>query len=493
MLRFCVRKIDLRSRILVIGSGPVAWAACQELADKKREYTIIDTDLELNQGLTINLEKYPVNRKLLFGFDFMYDNFPQGKKLVIGNSNACSSFARGGFSNVWGATMLPYTKREHPIFNYDADELRIYIQKVIDQVGVSGESDSLDSIYGEYRYTFPSLLASERFEKLSSGVDYINKSTYYFGKGKLAVKNDRSTNYHCRLCGECLRGCRYSLIWNSATSMTQVSRLNLLKGFRVQKLEPIDNHYRVLAINKDGEVIEISGVSDIILCAGPIESWEILRNSGLVEDSRIQVRDSQIFFFPILFRKRKKEKLAFHALSEAFLRVESSDTKPLNFQLYEYTPDVVKRLKGMKIPGINLVPNRILEYFMSFFGFALGYLHSDESAEIFLESDSEHLRITTRKSVSNKSIKKAIRKFDAWAKKRGIKSFPLLKKIGLPMEGVHFGGTLPRSKYCDKLGGLRNSPRIFPLGSSILEEVPAGPITLTIMADAIRTIEKNFE
>jgi choline dehydrogenase-like flavoprotein len=122
------------SRVLVVGSGPAGVACATALLDQGAQVTMLDAGLELEpsrrsqladlqtvaftswdepslrflrEGVQVSGGGIPL--KLAYGSDFPYRD-PIDQPITATGVHAKSSFARGGLSNVWGASMLPYRK-----------------------------------------------------------------------------------------------------------------------------------------------------------------------------------------------------------------------------------------------------------------------------------------------------------------------------------------------------------------------------------------------
>ena len=94
-------------KLAVIGSGPSGWAVTKTLTDLGHQVTIIDSSLiesDVTDNDTNNIDA-TLNKKLYFGSDLPYRSFPFGPSLNSQEVNPIFSFARGGLSLVWGATM----------------------------------------------------------------------------------------------------------------------------------------------------------------------------------------------------------------------------------------------------------------------------------------------------------------------------------------------------------------------------------------------------
>jgi glycine/D-amino acid oxidase-like deaminating enzyme len=85
-------------RIAVIGSGPSGWTTARTLISLGHDVTVIDASLIESDKNTNDAKSLTstLNRKLYFGSDLPYRNFPFGPDLASNDVSPIFSFARGG-------------------------------------------------------------------------------------------------------------------------------------------------------------------------------------------------------------------------------------------------------------------------------------------------------------------------------------------------------------------------------------------------------------
>ena len=112
-------------RFAIIGSGPSALACVWELMDSNIEISIFDTHITDS-----NLESHTPRDssqkfKLVGGSDYPYRHFRSGPEYETNGLAIPYSFAEGGLSSVWGATMLPFSfmdTKHWPIYMQTLDK-----------------------------------------------------------------------------------------------------------------------------------------------------------------------------------------------------------------------------------------------------------------------------------------------------------------------------------------------------------------------------------
>jgi choline dehydrogenase-like flavoprotein len=90
-------------------------------------------------------------------------------------------------------------------------------------------------------------------------------------------------------------------------------------------------------------------------------------------------------------------------------------------------------------------------------------------------------------------IKETIKQLAKFTSKKGLVPLKFLTQIALPGEGVHSGAWLPMGQKSDLLGRPFSSKNIHVVDSSILPSIAPGPITFTVMANAMRIARESVQ
>ena len=130
---------------------------------------------------------------------------------------------------------------------------------------------------------------------------------------------------------------------------------------------------------------------------------------------------------------------------------------------------------------------------------AIGYIDGDDSPSIkmnLLEDGSLFSDLNlTGKSYKERDqvIKRSIKRLSVNIRKHGLIPLPFLAQIAVPGEGVHFGSSIPMGNNSDLLGRPVGSKNIHVVDSSVLPSIAPGPITFTVMANAMRIAEESVK
>src|SRR5262249_42921181 len=134
------------------------------------------------------------------------------------------SFARGGFSTVWGAAVLPFRAEEIADWPIRLSDLEPHYRKVLEFTPLAGTPDALETLFPLYSEKPQRLPASRQAAGLlrhwESRRERLNASGILFGQARLAVRNEDDSR-RCRACGLCLYGCPYGCIYSSDQTLME--------------------------------------------------------------------------------------------------------------------------------------------------------------------------------------------------------------------------------------------------------------------------------
>jgi hypothetical protein len=478
-------------KIAVIGSGPSGWAACKKLVQLGYEPTIIDSSLQENDTYINNdkIKKQKLDRKLFFGSDLPYRMFPVGPKLLIEDVKVTPSFAEGGFSLVWGSTMLPYSKIDMKDWPIDISRLNDKYQEIATWIPITGHSDRLSTVYGDY-FSRKNVIPSQRVLRI---LELINQSDndFILGASRLAVETGKVDSDGCFYCGSCLNGCPGSFIWSTLDEKLNVTRLKL----RVVSLREAQNKVWIDGLTIDGHLINNLNFDKVFLASGPVESFRILATSKIVSKDAV-LQDSSMFYTPIYMPKKLGNiKENSFALSQIFIRLKFN--KSLNqsmYQLYDYSEGLVERTHNLNY-FTRIIPKLVYRIVLRRMMISIGYLNSKDSPSIEMKlNDDGTVKIALSKTSRSLNFRNNLidkSNLELTKKLSQIRMLPIkfLSKKALPGEGFHYGAWLPMGEKSDLLGRPNNCVNIHLVDSSILPSIPPGPITYTLMANAVRIVE----
>ena len=100
--------------------------------------------------------------------------------------------------------------------------------------------------------------------------------------------------------------------------------------------------------------------------------------------------------------------------------------------------------------------------------------------------------LSTRRLIK-KNLRRKVSHSNEAFRKLGLITFSRFLVLGLPGDGVHTGGWLVSSEKCDDLGSPIAQKGVHVIDSSVLPSIPDGPITFTIMANAVRIVSEVYK
>jgi ferredoxin len=265
---------------MTIGSGAAAAGAALALSHRENlEIAVIDIGLQLENdreqlieamassspeewhGKTIELtSKQPVvsrnsgiPEKRVFGSDYPFRNVGQldGLTTVNGSTASLISSAYGGFSNVWGSQIMPFTSAAFESWPANAATMQRHYEAILRHIPFAGEEDDLAAKFPLMRSPAPlppmsprSLGVLAAYEKYRA---QLNRRGITIGKARLALDAEK-----CIRCGMCMTGCPYGLIYSAAQTFDILRRTNRVAfngGFLAVRITEQAN--RVTVVTKE--------------------------------------------------------------------------------------------------------------------------------------------------------------------------------------------------------------------------------------------------
>lgn len=313
------------------------------------------------------------------------------------------------------------------------------------------------------------------------------------GLSRLAVETGTSDLPGCFYCNKCISGCKDGFIWTSLNKINSDDFLNI----RVLNVRESKDKVLVSGVDKSGNPVHDVSFDKIYIAAGSLESFRILATSGLV-GTEAQLKDSATYFLPLLAsRGLGSASSNSFALSQLFIKIFLSSQPYSNqFQLYEYSDDLLARAKEFSIIG-RILPSFILRFALKRMLVAIGYLDGEQSPTIkmcLLDDGSIDLTLDdsgVSLSQREKNIKNSVSELRREILSLGMIPISILRINSKPGEGVHSGGWLSMGENANLLGVPNGCTNIHVVDSSVLPSIAAGPITFTVMANAMRIAKES--
>jgi len=473
----------------------------RELAQKKPPAWPRDQIAALQSDLAADVTGVPL--KLLFNSDFPYretvEKIPwRGRGIAFQ-----PSLAFGGLSNVWGAAMLPYRDDDISDWPIKNSDLAQHYRAITELTGFAAQRDDLAEIFPLHAENPQPLKSSRQSEfflrNLNRHREKLRKRGWRFGRSRLAMRvADSPRGIGCIYCGQCLNGCVYGCIYNSADT---VRELRAQKNFQYQrdvivtKLRENSGKVFIEGFHRETRAPLSFEASRVYLAAGVIPTAQILLRSQNAFDQPLILRDSQYFLFPILLARRTRDVQteALYTLSQLFIELQNPkiSRRSVHLQIYSYS-DVIGHAVRKSLGPLKMFARQLEERML----IVQGYLHSDESAAIEMrlkrDGEKDFLQLEAKSNPQTRGvIKKVLREMLKQSRcLGGIILSPMLQ-IAPPGRSFHCGGSIPMRAQpgnfeSDLLGRPRGWSQVHVVDASVLPSIPATTITFSLMANAHR-------
>nr|WP_070959184.1 GMC oxidoreductase [Hyphomonas sp. Mor2] len=503
---------------LVIGSGPAGVSAAMALIARGQSVTLLDGGKTLPENLrdrqntfadkaadtwsdedALNWQQPQLEHSgdLAMRFGSTHAQTPLDDLFAPETPfSGRSSHASGGLSNVWGAAVLPYRQQDIAAWPVTADELASHYQAVSRFMPISGTSGGdLQDLFTAFDAAALTALpsgpqASALLDRLADRREALRAAGVFFGPSRQAVRDS------CFLCGQCLHGCPWSLIYSAEQTLTELrrsERFTYRPGAIVTGLSKSGEACRIHL--SDGEVLS---ADKVFLATGVYETARLVLGTMSDSESHLTLQDSRQFFLPMLHRWRATSdpsKRPLHTLAKAFVEIDNADVSPYltHSQIYSWNEYYAREMSanyGRGIPGsgalFRMISKRLLV--------AQTFLHSDHCDQVELRLDQKTNRLKTSilpNADMLRTIDRAAATLGKALSQAGLQPLTFAKRVEAPGASFHSGGTLPMSASPDRLqtdplGRLSGFENLHIVDASVLPSIPASTITFTVMANAHR-------
>jgi choline dehydrogenase-like flavoprotein len=511
---------------IVVGTGPAAAAAILALADDPGEQIVVidigerppddvvsavermnalkpaqwaTSDRELVIAQPARLDRTVLPEKRAHGSSHMFVDRGQQSGLAMpkrGNRSAVSGGV-GGFSAVWGAQIMPFSRATFERWPFGWEEIEPHYRAVLTEVPLAAEDD-------DYSEDFPLLNARSPLPPVSGRSaavlhhyrqhrEAIRAKGILVGKARLALTADR-----CVRCGVCMTGCPYSLIYSASHTVDRFIANGRVKHISRVLVTGFDQHADGTPFISGVDLVTGRTVSfdgdRVFVAAGGLGSTRIALNSLHTPPSQVALQESAQFLIPFVSLRSTGDPRGQpdFTLNQFNLLLKYDDDAYTTAQVhcYPYNPAVAEELPGWLPPALHgTVLSRVTA--------ALGYLPSWESPRMRVELRARHegaLPDVSVRVVSDRHpamLRSVLRRLSAVGPKLDL--FPVLPMVRMtgPGQSYHFGSTFPHGSGSDLLGRVGGFQHVHLVDGAVLPSVPSTTFTLTVMANAHRIVTES--
>jgi choline dehydrogenase-like flavoprotein len=519
--------------IYVVGSGPAGVACSYALVKKGYEVTMLDAGIELEPEIANTVEQLHkskhfdpqllekikgnksvsvkgVRKKLIYGSDYPYKEVAKHIPLYSDGVVANPTFAKGGLSSVWGASVMPYRSEDIKDWPISLEDLSPYYASVLKFINIAAGDDDLISMFPLYTEHVQRIQHSKQALSLLKDLNLnraqLNSSGIFFGSSRLAAQISPTEEMSgCVYCGLCLHGCPHKLIYNSAFTVAELSKdknFRYIRDVIVEKVNEESEGVIIIAYHKTVRHKMTFKGSAVFLACGALISTKIMLESGRFYNYEITLKDSQYFLFHLLRYKGVEDvtKELLHTLAQLNIEIfdKDIDQNSVHIQLYTYS-DLYENALRPVYGLVSGIVNKQVERLMSRIIIGQGYLHSNSSSTISVRLEEGSPSKLILKGNNNKRAGEVVKAvlWKLFKNRKYLNAIPLipLMNIGSPGEGNHIGGSFPMSKnpkqfQTDIFGRPFGYKKVYIVDASVFPSISAQTITLTTMANAYRIADQ---
>ncbi|WP_082975656.1 GMC oxidoreductase [Mycobacterium sp. E2238] len=471
-------------------------------AQRKMEWSAEDLAV-VTHNPTISQKKV---LRLAFGSEYPYAGTRATAPLDVVEDGPSPSMARGGFSTIWGAAMLPAAPCDLSAWPFRARDLDPYYELVLRGLPFSATNDALAREFPLYRDDAQPLAASPIIRSFLRTLDHSRffqgRKDVAYGQARIAVRaEDGPDGPGCVYCGRCLSGCVYGSIYSAEQDLQKMIRageVDYRSGRTVMEFSERGNEVEVFCETSAGA--ERVVVNRLFVAAGALNSTRLVLESKRLYNRPAVMKTTQGFVVPMVnVRGAAYEWPIANTLSGAFFEFKhpSISDNWIHAQISPANELILAKLGYRANDGLfdhvrKLVLRRLLITLCNF--------HSDLAGSYLLRLSPgaagmrSVLSVTTRPSTDFADVmKRGSRRLTRLLSMVGV--FPVTPLMyGDPLKpiGWHFGGTLPMMKapsdemHTDLLGRPKGWQQIHVVDSSVFSSVPATTVALLAMANASR-------
>ncbi len=518
--------------IVIVGSGPAGVGAALGLVENRKKPLILDVGHRPEPPPPLDENFYDF-RKERDVFDIMIGQNFEGLSNIFNRTSlsprltsplmqyvtrdadrlspvqengfkTVQSFAMGGLASAWGAGLFRYTDRELGGMPISAAELEPYYDKLTQEIGIIGCDDDLTPYFGTGRYLLKPLRFSEKsgtlYRRYQRRKKRLKRQGIFMGHPRLGVLSE---DYHGRSAAA-----RYDngdswipnlpYVYNPAFTLERLIRQDKViyqKGFLVTGWQRQAGGIAVQARDLENDRPVTFKTRKLILAAGTINTARIVLEAGKAYDTPLPLLDNPLVQVPLIFpgffgKRLEKEAFGMGHISMVF-DLKPYDvlaqggilelTSPARAAFYDQFPFPASH----NIRLIRLTANAVLVMFLFF-------PSCRENAASLRLTPGGILRLECPPYRLDKRI---IRLIAGAFRRLGVLCSARFIQYSPPGYGIHYAGTIPmkekpdRPYQCDRYGELFGEPGVHLVDGSVLPEIAAKNLSLTIMANAMRTAD----
>ena len=427
-------------------------------------------------------------------------------------NRAVISGAYGGFSNVWGAQIMPFTSASFDTWPVSWPQMEPHYRHVLSHIPFAAEGDDLADLFPLVTDATPLPALAPRsamvLDAYARHRDRIRRLGITVGRARLAFDSHR-----CVRCGMCMTGCPYSLIYSASQTFDDLRRQGRVDyhdgvvAFRVG--EDADGPF-VLVRSRTRREQRRFRADRVFIACGAVGTTRLVLGSMDRPPETVTLAESAQFVLPIVsLRPTPDPRDQSEFTLNQFNMIVSLDDRGLDVaqvHFYPYNPAYLEALPAILA---TLPAQPVTAQLLRRLTVGLGYLPSWASPRV---------RLTVTQSTTGTDLPDLVVSQDDWPRPpmlgevlrriwraaSRLDLWPVTPRLIVAggAKSYHFGGSFPHRRVgarpgpaptTDRLGRLPEWERVHLVDASVFPSVPATTFTLTIMANAHRIAEESME
>ena len=488
-------------RVVMLDVGEEIEPEKKQVVDRLRE---VPDDLLDTEFSKLFSENYPsaagtIPEKTVFGSRYPFREPADVRKMQIRNAKVIRSFAKGGLSNVWGASAMPYHPLEIADWPIEVRDINRHYRTILEMMSVVGRKDDFAEIFPEIDYDYSTPVISKQADQLLKRSSWrqrrLSENGIIVGAAHNAYLN---SDGQCRSCSKCLFGCPQDIIYSARHTLEGLIQKGLTYRSKtlVRRLMSHDSYVAIEYRDQLTNQIKILNADRVFVAAGIWNTAALILESLQAYSTKVVMKHSDRFTIPI-FQHRPaigavEEKT--NTLSQVFIEVlrEKVCPKTVHMQVYGCNDFIQHRLDSLlRKTGLRALVSR--EALLSRIMVAYGYIHSDYSSSLdvsLIKAREDALSVTGVENPESSSVARRVIRL-LWGQSLTFKAFFGPFKMDPPGGGNHSGGCFPMRKNprdfeTNKWGEISSFRRVHLVDATVLPSISGAPIQLTAMANAYR-------
>ena len=210
------------------------------------------------------------------------------------------SGAYGGFSNVWGAQIMPFSKRTFERWPITWADMEPHYRTALGEMTLAGEEDDLSELFPLMAPARPLPPAADRTERILARYRarraLVRSHGVTLGRARLAFRSDE-----CTRCGLCMTGCPHQLIYSSSHTFDRLraqKRITYRPDLLAVQLDEVDGGPHVLVQSTTTGRLERMEADRIFVACGGIGTTRLVLGSLGAFDQAVYLQESVQFVMP---------------------------------------------------------------------------------------------------------------------------------------------------------------------------------------------------